>query len=357
MFGEEANGLVKIEIGDRRLSMNMDSDMVYYSLSDRTYRRTRMNDIIELRYINGKREARVLEDYEKPAVASAFYHDVELASVQYPVLKKYVKDYNFLEFRGRSLRGIYGGRIPIVPPDRYFSLYVKISEGCPWNKCSFCNLYKDRKYMPLKIDQIKRETEELKSFFSNSMPAMNGIFLGDANATSMNSSELEEILVYLKEEFRMPFYAFSDAFTTPLKNTDFHRLHELGMKRIYIGIESGNPDILRMLNKKMELDVAREFIGKISDAGINVGLIVMSGFGEDHVKSTADFLSSIEYSRGDIVYISPVKEYDNFHEILLKNGIREDGKIAVKEYEEIRDVLRPRLNIPVVVYSLDEAMY
>ena len=357
MFAEETNGLVKIEIGENRLSLNMDSDMIYYSLSDRTYRRTRMNDIIELRYVNGKREARILEENEKPAIASAFYNDVELASLQYPVLKKYVRDYNFLASRGNTLKGIYGGRIPIVPPDRYFSLYIKISDGCPWNKCSFCNLYKDRKYMPLKTDQIIRETDELKSFFRNSMPATNGIFLGDANATSMNSTELEEILVYLKEKFRMPFYAFSDAFTTPLKNTDFHRLHELGMKRIYIGIESGNPDILKMLNKKMDLDVARKFIGKINDAGINVGLIVMSGFGEDHVKSTADFLSSIEYSRGDIVYISPIKEYGDFHEILLNNGIREDGKIAVKEYEEIRDFLRPRLNIPVVVYSLDEAMY
>ena len=357
MFAEEGDGLVKIEIGERRLSLNMDSDMIYYSLEDRTYRRTRMNDIIELRYINGKREARVLEEHEKPVIASAFYHDVELASLQYPVLKKYVKDYTFLASRGNELRRIYGGRIPIVPPDRYFSLYIKISEGCPWNKCSFCNLYKDRKYMPLSVDQIKKETEELRAFFRNSIPAMNGIFLGDANATSMNSHELDEILVYLRKEFRMPFYAFSDAFTTPLKNTDFHKIHDLGMKRIYIGIESGNPDILRMLNKKMELDVAREFIREIKKAGINVGLIVMSGFGEEHVKSTVDFLGSVEYSKGDIVYISPVKEYGNFHEVLLANGIRENEEIAVKEYEEIRDFLRSKVNIPVVVYSLDEAMY
>jgi radical SAM superfamily enzyme YgiQ (UPF0313 family) len=357
MFAEESNGLVKIEIGERRLSLNMDSDMIYYSLADRTYRRTRMNDIIELRYINGRRNARVLEENEKPAVASAFYHDVELASVQYPELRKYVKDYNFLESRGNRLREIYGGRIPIVPPDRYFSLYVKVSDGCPWNKCSFCNLYKDRRYMPLKMDQIIKEIEELKSFFMNSMPAMNGIFLGDANATSMNSDELEEILIHLREKFRMPFYAFSDAFTTPLRNIDFHRLHYLGMRRIYIGIESGNPDILRMLNKKMELDDAREFIGKIKESGINVGLIVMAGFGEEHVKSTVDFLSSVEYSKGDIVYISPVKEYGNFHEILLKNGILENKGIAVMEYERIRNSLKDKLNIPVVVYSLDEAMY
>ena len=357
MFAEENSGLVKIEIGERRLSLNMDSDMVYYSLSDRTYRRTRMNDIIELRYINGIRNARVLDNGEKPDVASAFYHDVESASKEYPALKKYVKDYNFLESRGKKIREIYGGKIPIVPPDRYFSLYVKISEGCPWNKCSFCNLYKDRKYMPLKIEKIKDEVNALKSFFRDSIPAMNGIFLGDANAVSMNFSELEEVLLYLGKEFRMPFYAFSDAFTTPLKNTDFYRLHELGMRRIYIGIESGNPDILKMLNKKMELDVAREFIGKIRDAGINVGIIVMSGFGEDHVKSTVDFLGSIEYSKGDIVYISPVKEYGNFHEILLNNGIREAREIAIKEYEEIKNPLRSRLKIPIVVYSLDEAMY
>ena len=212
-------------------------------------------------------------------------------------------------------------------------------------------------YMPLKIEKIREEANALKSFFRNSMPAMNGIFLGDANAVSMNFSELEAVLLYLGKEFRMPFYGFSDAFTTPLKNTDFNRLHDLGMKRIYIGIESGSPDILKMLNKKMDLNVAREFIWKIKDAGINVGLIVMSGFGENHVMDTIDFLGSIEYSKGDMVYISPVKEYGNFHEVLMANGIKEDREIAVKEYGLIRDSLRSKVNIPVIVYNLDEAMY
>ena len=172
MFAEEGNGLVKIEIGERRLSLNMDSDMVYYSLSDRTYRRTRMNDIIELKYKGGRRSARLLEEKEKAGIASGFYRDVEATSMQYPSLKKYVKDYSFLESRGKRLREIYGGKIPIVPPDRYFSLYIKISEGCPWNKCSFCNLYKDRKYMPLKIEKIKDEVNALKSFFRDSIPAI-----------------------------------------------------------------------------------------------------------------------------------------------------------------------------------------
>uniref|UniRef100_UPI00262CBA8F radical SAM protein n=1 Tax=Ferroplasma sp. TaxID=2591003 RepID=UPI00262CBA8F len=155
------------------------------------------------------------------------------------------------------------------------------------------------------------------------------------------------------EKFHMPFYAFSDAFTTPLRNTDFKMMREMGLKRIYIGIESGNPDILRMLNKKMDTQMAREFIGKIQDSGINVGLIVMSGFGENHIRDTVKFLKSIEYSKGDIIYISPIKEYNNFHEILMENGM----EIRNSEFKEIRDNLKDSLDIPVVIYNVDESLY
>ena len=353
MFAEEARGVVKIEIGERRLSLNMDSDMIYYSLGDRTYRRTRMNDFIELRYINGKRNARLLDEKEKRGIANSFYSDIELVSTEYPFLKKHRKDYEFLKKRGTGLIGIYGEKIPIVPPDRYFSLYLRISAGCPWNKCSFCNLYKDQKYSPLPFSMVREQAERLGEFFKNSIESMNGIFLGDANAVSMSSDMLYNYFDYFREKFHMPFYAFSDAFTTPLRNTDFKMMREMGLKRIYIGIESGNPGILRMLNKKMDTQMAREFIGKIQDSGINVGLIVMSGFGKDHVRDTVKFLKSIEYSKGDIIYISPIKEYDNFHEILMENGM----EIRNGEFTEIRDNLKDFLDIPVVIYNVDESLY
>jgi radical SAM superfamily enzyme YgiQ (UPF0313 family) len=357
VFAEESKGLVKIEIGEKRISLSMDSDMIYYSLADRTYRRTKMNDFIEFRHISGNRSARLLDESEKISVASSFYEDIKSASSEYPFLKKYIKNYDFLVKRSETLMSIYGNRIPIVPPDRYFSLYVRVSRGCPWNRCTFCNLYKDLEYMPLGFSELKSQTRELREYFGNSLDSMTGIFLGDANAISLNSSILSGYMSYLKKKFNLPFYAFSDAFTTPMKNTDFVMLKEMGLKRIYVGIESGNPGILKMLNKKMDLNRARGFIEEIKKAGIGLGLIVMSGFGGAHARDTVNFLKSVNYSRGDIIYISPVKEYNGFHEILMANGLYETEKAGIKEYEKIRDSLRESLEIPVVVYSLDESLY
>ncbi|WP_337860989.1 radical SAM protein [Ferroplasma sp.] len=357
MFATESGGLIKIESGERRLSMNSDSDMIYYSLEDRTYRRTNMNDFVEFRYIDGNRIARLLPESEKQLVANNFYGNVKEASLEYPFLKKHIKDYNFLKSRGNELMRIYGSRIPVVPPDRYFSLYVKISRGCPWNQCTFCELYRDQRYLPLSFDSFKEQVEKLSIFFKNSVTSMNGIFLGDANAISMGSRALNEYLFFLNSKLHMPLYAFSDAFTTPLKNIDFIKLKNAGVKRIYIGIESGNSAVLKILNKKINLKSAGEFIKKIKDAGINIGLIVMSGFGKDHVNDTVNFLKSIVYAKGDIIYISPVKEYNEFREILIENGMEKETGQKEFEYDIIRTRLKESINIPVVVYNLDEAIY
>jgi radical SAM superfamily enzyme YgiQ (UPF0313 family) len=356
VFAIESMGLVKIEINDRILSMNSDSDMIYYSLNDRTYRRTKMNDFIEFRHVNGKRIARMLNKKEKEEIANSFYSDVYMASYKYPQLKVHIKNYEFLEQRGKELIKIYGGRIPVIPPDRYFSLYVKVSRGCPWNQCTFCELYKDQKYSPVDFDNFKEEVIELGTFYKNSIQSMNGIFLGDANAINM-SKILGKYLSFLRSKFNMPFYAFSDAFTTPLKNIDFQLLKNAGLKRIYIGIESGNYKVLKLLNKNMDLKIAGEFIEKIKSAGINIGLIVMSGFGKDHVNDTVNFLNSIEYSKGDIIYISPLKEYSGLREILIENNMEEETHMKYMEYDIMQSKLKEKVKIPVVVYNLDESIY
>ncbi|MEM0140208.1 MAG: radical SAM protein [Ferroplasma sp.] len=357
MYASAQNGIIRIDGENEWLSMNMDSDMIYYTLNGSTFRRTRMNDFLEMKHFNGNRYVRKLSCSESRDIATAFYSTVNKMVNQFPFLKEHVRDYEFLKRRGKELMDIYQEKVPIVPPDRYHSLYIRISEGCPWNNCTFCNLYKNESYGIVKFDKLKEQAMALKNYFRNSLDSMTGIFIGDANSAGINSKILQEYLEYINSEFNYPIYSFSDAFTTPKKKQDFEILKDLGMKRIYIGIESGNDKILKILNKNMDTGIAKKFIEEIKSSGINIGLIVMSGFGNEHVRDTVEFIESIEYSKGDIIYISPVKEYNDFHGVMENNGIFITAENTIREYNFIKSELKKKLNIPVVIYNVEESLY
>ncbi len=357
MYVVEQDGILKIDAENQWLTLNSDSDMIYYTFNGKTYRRTKMNDFLELGYIKNKRYVRKLSITEAKEITGKFYAEINNLSENFPLLKSHVKNYNYLRERGNELIKIYGDKIPIVPPDRYFSLYIRISGGCPWNQCTFCNLYKDEKYSLVSMDDLKSQIISLKQYYKNSIKSINGIFLGDANSIGVNMNLLTDYIKYIKDEFNMPLYSFSDAFTTPLKKQNLGLLKDQGLRRIYIGVESGNERILQILNKKVNLNVERKFIKSIKEAGINTGLIVMSGFGKDHCIDTVNFLKSFEYSKGDIIYISPVKEYNDFPEILRKNSIETSDENSINEYNYIKNELKRYTDIPVVVYNVEESLY
>ncbi len=352
------NGLIKMEYDNRIMLMDSKSDMIYYTDGNKTYRRTLMNDIIEIKIDDNIRKIRYLNKNEKINVVNNFYHNVKLLSRKYEFLNEHIKNYDYLYERSTDLIKIYNGTIPIVPPDQYFSLYLRISYGCPWNKCTFCNLYKNEKYSIIDFPSLKNQISNLKLYFGDSIKSRKGIFLGDANSINIKNNTLIKYIKYINDNFNLPLYAFSDAFTTPFNDNDFDLLKRYNMKRIYIGIESGNEQILKVLNKKMSPDIAIKFINNIKRHNINVGLIIMSGFGNsNHVNDTINFIKNIDLSRGDIVYISPLKKYDDFSKIIIENNIDDSIEVKNNQFMELKENISELYNIPVVLYDINEALY
>ncbi len=352
------NGLIKMEYNNKIMLMDYKSDMIYYTNKDKTYRRTLMNDIIEIKIDNNIRKIRYLNENEKIKIVNDFYNNVKMLSEKYNFLDNNIKDYNYLYKRSVDLIKIYDEKIPIVPPDQYFSLYIRISYGCPWNKCTFCNLYKDQKYNIIDFSSLKKQINDLILYFGDAIKSRKGIFLGDANAINIKNDILTKYLKYINDNFNLPLYAFSDAFTTPYNNNDFNLLKKYNMKRIYIGIESGDPEILKILNKKMDIKTAIKFINKIKDNNINVGLIFMSGFGNyNHVENTINFIKNINLGKGDIVYISPLKEYNDFNKIIIENNIDNSIEVKNKQFIELKNSISKLYSIPVVLYDINEALY
>lgn len=352
------NGLIKMEYNYKIMLMDSKSDIIYYTDKNKTYRRTLMNDIIEIKIHNNIRKIRYLNENEKINIVNDFYNNVRKLSEKYDFLNENIKNYDYLYKRSTDLIKIYNEKIPIVPPDQYFSLYIRISYGCPWNKCTFCNLYKKENYNIINFSSLKEQVNNLKLYFGDSIKSRKGIFLGDANAINIKNDILIKYIKYINDNFNLPLYAFSDAFTTPFNDNDFDLLKKYNMKRIYIGVESGSKEILKILNKKMDLGIAIKFINNIKKHNINVGLIFMSGFGNyNHVNDTINFIKNINLGRGDIVYISPIKEYSGFNKIIMENNIDNSIEIKNNQFMELREGISELYNIPAVLYDVNESLY
>jgi hypothetical protein len=151
------------------------------------------------------------------------------------------------------------------------------------------------------------------------------IFLGAANALAVPMPRLLPLFEIMREEFAPSpengragmgagVYAFLDAFTGTRKSVeDYRALAELGLKRVYIGLESGHDPLLEFVRKPGHAQDAIETVRTIKAAGINVGLIVMIGLGGDyfaagHVADTIEVVKRMPLSNGDLLYLSNLVE-------------------------------------------------
>ena len=365
------------------LTFDLEGRIIFASISGRSYRRTIMNRFIEIITANGIRTTRELDYGEAQEIADVIYSRlgtlisaVALSGNDGPGLEWMGKrDWKWLVSDAGRLTEIYGGGIPVIPPDQYFALYVRYTRGCPWNKCSFCRLYTGINYAVSSVSSVLSQVDELRAALGRGINSRRTVFLGDANAINTRTSEVVKVITALRETLGLPVYAFSDAFTTPLSKSesDYSQMHSAGLHRVYIGVESGSRKVLEILNKPMDLDTALAEMRQMKAAGISLGVIIMSGAGgralaEDHIRDTSHFVANLPLGRGDMVYISPMVEYREspYYDIVTKEKL---GILSAAEKMAQAQELKDRIlglwkerntlppNFPVAPYLLAESIY
>jgi len=228
---------------------------------------------------------------------------------------------------------------PIRPPSEAYSLLVRVTRNCPWNRCTFCPVYKTAKFSLRTVDDVKRdidlvykyvrmlldiaerttaisrhdiqqarvgiEEEELPAFYAayNWLFAggMKSVFLQDANSLIIKPARLVDILSHLKIRFpeieRITSYGRSDTIARK-KHEDLRAIRNAGLDRIHIGLESGSDEVLALVKKGVTKDIQIEAGRKVKRAGMELSEYIMPGLGgralsETHALETADALNRI----------------------------------------------------------------
>jgi radical SAM superfamily enzyme YgiQ (UPF0313 family) len=229
---------------------------------------------------------------------------------------------------------------PIRPPSEARSLLIRVTRNCPWNRCTFCPVYKGAKFSIRPVDHVKKDIDAVHAQVERLLPVadasgrmsmadvqrlaketneadyeafsaalhwirsgrMRSVFLQDANSPAIRADQLIEILRHLKFRFpmveRITSYARSQTIAAK-KDEDLRGIAEAGLNRIHIGLESGCDEVLARVQKGVTQEKHIRAGVKVKRAGMELSEYVMPGLGgralsERHAIETADALNRID---------------------------------------------------------------
>jgi len=229
---------------------------------------------------------------------------------------------------------------PIRPPSEAKSLLIRATRNCPWNRCAFCHTYRGTKFGLRSVDEIKKDIREARDIadrirevswrygeggkvtepilraicgndgvFNDSSRSVaawlyfggESVFIQDANSIIMKTDDLVEVLTFIMEKFpdvkRITSYCRSN--TASRKSVEeFKRLHDAGLNRIHVGLETGYDPLLKFIKKGVTAAEHIEGGKRIRESGISLSEYVMPGLGGDrwsreHAEETARVLNQI----------------------------------------------------------------
>ncbi|PKN77515.1 MAG: radical SAM protein [Deltaproteobacteria bacterium HGW-Deltaproteobacteria-10] len=190
----------------------------------------------------------------------------------------------------------YEGMI-MRPPSEAYSLLIQVTTGCSHNKCTFCGAYQDKKFKIKSLDIIKNDLREARNYGH-----VEKVFLCDGDALIIPQARLEEMLqlinAYLPSVQRIGTYA--NAKSILRKSVDeLKKLRELGLKIIYLGVETGNVELLKKVQKGATYEQMVEAAKKVKQAGIILSVTVLLGLGGieqsiEHAIDTGKILTDMD---------------------------------------------------------------
>ncbi|HNU85245.1 MAG: radical SAM protein [Pseudomonadota bacterium] len=191
----------------------------------------------------------------------------------------------------------YEGDI-IRPPSEAFSLLLQVTVGCSHNRCTFCPSFKGKRFRIKGIDEIVEDLEYAARRFRQA----ERLFLCDGDALIIPQPRLVEILEAVRAHLpgvrRIGTYANAKSIRKKTA-AELRELRERGLGIVYLGIESGNEEILRRIRKGATYERIVEAARKVKDAGITLSVTVMLGIGgaqnsTEHARDTARILTDVD---------------------------------------------------------------
>jgi len=243
------------------------------------------------------------------------------------------------------------------PPSEWKSLILQVTNGCSWNRCSFCEMYSagNKKFKPKKVELIE---QEIMSIAQSGLP-VGRIFLADGDAMMLPFKRLKEILLLIKQYLPQVTRVSSYCLPRNLTNKTVEQLSELqslGLKLMYVGCESGDDEVLKVIDKGETYQSSLVALNKIKQSGMKSSVMILNGLGgpelsKQHAINSArlmneaqpDFLSTlvVSFPQGEERFAKPFidNQYQPFR-LLTQLELFNEMKLLLSELELEKTVFR-----------------
>jgi radical SAM superfamily enzyme YgiQ (UPF0313 family) len=260
--------------------------------------------------------------------------------------------------------------IGILPPDQYMALVLQVTEGCSFNTCTFCTFYKDRPFRIKSAEELRAHIVSVRAFLGESIRMRRGIFLADANALVVPQRQLVGLLDVIREELGASpeIYSFLDGFSGQKKSSDdFAALAQRGLRRVYVGLESGHDPLLAWVRKPGQSGDAVATVRKMKAAGVSAGVIVMLGLGGErfaagHVRDTTSTLNKMKLGKGDLLYFSEFTPRGTLYAQETQMDAPDLWPLSQREMQAQRQAILSKVSFPserprIATYDIREFVY
>ena len=230
---------------------------------------------------------------------------------------------------------------PFRPPSEAYSLLIRATRNCSWNRCEFCSMYKGTKLELRPVAEVKEDiramkmvTDEITEWAWRSghgdqvgmVARANGVywlnegvvknaFIADSNSIIMKAEDLAEIVRFLYETFptleRVTSYGRAKTLVKK-RPEELKMLREAGLTRLHVGLETGDEELLKIIQKGATPDEMILGGRKALQAGFELSEYIMPGLGgqekwEQHARGTARVLNEInpQFIRLRTLYVDP----------------------------------------------------
>jgi radical SAM superfamily enzyme YgiQ (UPF0313 family) len=188
---------------------------------------------------------------------------------------------------------------PFRPPSEANSLLLRVTRGCPWNRCAFCSMYKGMKFEVRDLEEILGDIELARDLYGDRIGT---VFIGDSNSLVAKTEMLVKVLNALFTSFpniqRVTSYARAKTIAKkPLE--DLIKIYQAGLTRLHVGLETGDRELLKEIEKGATPEEMIEAGKRAKEAGFEYSLYVLLGIGgeekwEQHARGTAEVLNQID---------------------------------------------------------------
>ena len=237
------------------------------------------------------------------------------------------------------------------PPSEAYSLIVQVTYGCSHNTCAFCSMYKEKRFALRPLDEVLEDFHIARQTYRH----VDKVFLADGDALVRKASELYTILDTIRELFpecqRVTSYA-SPASIRIRTDEELQTLRAKGLTMVYMGLESGSDEVLKLMRKGHPAAEIIEMGRKVRRNGIALSVTAITGLGgpellEQHAIETAKAFNAMnpEYIGMLTLMVEPgTPLYDWVHDgkfqLLTQLQVLEETRLLVENLDSPGSVFR-----------------